>query len=345
MGFNADSKNCVDENMKKLFALILVLLVIVSLSFSLLSMDVQGQTSAQQNQPEGTSVPQVLSTVPFSQGGPTIVQVGVYIIDIQSIDLADSNYQLDFYLWFNFNPSQINATEVTEFEFINGQPTVKLIDQSSGYLEYRVTGTFLKTFDFTNYPFESHTLYIELEHENLDNTQLQYTIDPTSFIEPTAGIAGWNMGNLSSTVLSHSYGPDQIYSRAEFDVTLSRPLISGLVKDVLPISLITAISLFAFAMSAEDYNARIALGITALLSATAFQLSLDSGIPPTGYLTLADRIMIAVYIIFLYNIGCAVYLMRFARENKKQEAAKFNRAALIGLPAVIVGCIILTILL
>ena len=156
-----------------------------------------------------------------------------------------------------------------------------------------------------------------------------YTIDPTSFIEPTAGIAGWNTGNLQSQVLTHSYGPGQDFSRPEFDVILSRPVTSGLVKDVLPISLITAISLFAFAMSAEDYNARIALGITALLSATAFQLALDSGIPPTGYLTLADRMMISVYIIFLYNIGCAVYLMKFARENKKEQGEKFNKRALM----------------
>ena len=329
--------------MKKLFVFT-ALLVIISVSLALVSMDAQGQQTDTQQM--GTSTTQILSTTPYSEGGPAIVQVGVYIIDIQSIDLANSNYQLDFYLWFNFNSSQINATDIAQFEFINGQPTIKQIDQSDGYLEYRVTGTFLKTFDFTNYPFESHTLFIELEHENLDNTQLQYTIDPTSFIEPTAGIAGWNLGNLQTQVLTHSYGPGQDFSRPEFDITLSRPITSGLVKDVLPISLITAISLLAFAMSAEDYNARIALGITALLSATAFQIALDSGIPPTGYLTLADRMMISVYIIFLYNIGCAVYLMKFARESKKEQGAKFNKErALMALPVVIILCVVLSLLI
>ena len=68
------------------------------------------------------------------------MQVGVYIIDIQSINLADSSYQSDFSLWFNFNSSQINATQVSQFEFSNGQPTIKQIDASDGYLEYRVTG-------------------------------------------------------------------------------------------------------------------------------------------------------------------------------------------------------------
>ena len=312
--------------MKKLAIAILVLLCFTALSLTLV-----GESKAQ-------------ASTQSTSSQPVQVQVGVYIIDIQSIDLANSNYQLDFYLWFNFNSSQINATQVAQFEFINGEPTVKQIDQSDGYLEYRVTGTFLKTFDFTNYPFESHTLYIELEHENLDDTQLIYSIDPTSYIEPTAGVAGWNTGNLTSQVVTHSYG-DQSFSRPEFDVILSRPLISGFIKDVLPISIITGISLLAFAMAAEDYNNKMALGITTLLSATAFHLSLLSGIPPTGYLTLADRMMIGVYILFLFNIGSAVYLMTLARKNKKEQATIFNGRSQRLLPIVIAIVVVMILLI
>ncbi len=82
-------------------------------------------------------------------------------------------------------PTWINLSSST------AQPNIKQIDANNSYLEYRVTGDFIKTFDFTNYPFESHTLFIELEHENLDNTQLIYDIDSTSYIEPTAGVSGW----------------------------------------------------------------------------------------------------------------------------------------------------------
>ena len=126
---------------------------------------------------------------------------------------------------------------------------------------------------------------------------------------------------------------------------LSRPLISGIIKDVLPLAVITGISLLAFAMAAEDYNNKMALGITTLLSATAFHLSLLSGIPPTGYLTFADRMMIAVYILFLFNIGSAVYLMTLARKNKKEQAKAFNSKAQKILPILIVVLAIMTILI
>jgi hypothetical protein len=314
--------------MKKLATAILMLICLAVASALLF-----GVTCAETNSKDSSS----------NSSGAVQVQIGVYIIDIQSINLADSNYQLDFYLWFNYNQAQINTSEVNQFEFVNGQPTIKQISSSDGYIEYRVTGTFLKTFDFTNYPFESHTLYIELEHDNLDTTQLVYTIDPTTTIESTAGLAGWNTGSLSTQTLTHSYG-DQNFSRPEFEVTISRPLISGFIKSVLPVSIITGISLLAFALAAEDYSQKMALGITTLLSATAFHLSLISGIPPTGYLTLADRMMIGVYILFLYNIGSAVYLMTLARKGKKEQATAFNRKSQIFLPIAIVAVLVMIVL-
>ncbi len=309
--------------MKKLFTIVAILLVFVAFS-SIMALGTQGQTETNSSE-------------------PMHVQVGVYIISIQSINLANSNYQLDFYLWFNFDPSQINATQVAQFEFNNGAPSMKQIDASDGYLEYRVTGTFTKTFDFTNYPFESHTLYIDIEHDNLDKTKLVYDIDPTSYIEPAGGLAGWDTGNLTSQVITHSYG-DQSFSRPQFAVTLSRPLLSGIIKSVLPISIITGISLLAFALAAEDYSQKMALGITTLLSATAFHLSLTNGIPSTG-LTLADKMMIGVYILFLFNIGSAVYLMTLARKGKKEQATKFNRKSQILLPVAIVAVILMILLI
>ena len=311
--------------MKKL-CVALALILILTVVSSLLAADVYGQTET------------------LTADGPVHVQAGVRIIDIQKIDLSASTYRLDFYLWFNFDPQQINASEVSQFEFINGQPSIKQIDGNNSYLEYRVTGDFLKTFDFSLYPFESHQLSIELEHTNLDDNSLVYDIDPTSYIEPTASVAGWNLGNLQTQVTEHSYF-DQVFSRPVFSVTLSRPIISGLIKSVLPIAIITAISLLAFVMSAEDYSQKMALGITTLLSATAFHLSLLSGIPPTGYLTFADRMMIAVYILFLFNIGSAVYLMKLERQNKKDKAIQYNKKAQKLLPIIIIVLAIMTVII
>ena len=150
-----------------------------------------------------------------SSSGVVHVQAGVWIINIQKIDLEASTYRLDFYLWFSFNPQQITASEVSQFEFVNGEPSIKQIDANDSYLEYRVTGDFLKSFDFSLYPFESHDLTIELEHTNLASDNLVYDIDQTSGMESTASVAGWNLGNMHSQVVLHSY-PGEAFSRPIF---------------------------------------------------------------------------------------------------------------------------------
>jgi hypothetical protein len=231
-----------------------------------------------------------------------------------------------------------------DFEFINGAPSKDLIYATEDYLECRVRGDFIKTFDFSRYPFETHELTVELEHKNLNASYLRFTTDPSSNIDESANVAGWNIGSFETLVTEHSYG-DEAYSRFAFSVSLARPALSSFIKSVLPVSVITTISLLAFFISPHNFAQRIGLGVTTLLSATVFHLSLISSIPPTGYLTLADRIMLSVYTIFLYNLSASVYIMKLVDGKKAEQAERFNRKALRILPILIIILVIAQLVL
>ncbi|MEM3958070.1 MAG: hypothetical protein QXO47_07685 [Thermoproteota archaeon] len=112
---------------------------------------------------------------------------------MEKVDLSAGSYRLDFYLWFRIDPSEISLEDVKEFEFVNGFPTKYEVkaDADNGYLEYRVRGDFIKTFDFSRYPFEMHTLTVELEHKKLNASYLIFTADPTSNVDKEVNVAGW----------------------------------------------------------------------------------------------------------------------------------------------------------
>jgi hypothetical protein len=279
-----------------------------------------------------------------STHNPTPVSVGVWLINVEKVDLASSTFKLDFYLWFRFDPSQISLEEVKNFEFVNGAPTKYEVTANTGYLEYRVKGDFIKTFDFTKYPFENQQLSIKIEHKALDNSQLVYVPDlEESNIDSEADVAGWSISSFNVETVDHSYG-DASYSRFVSTVVLQRPLFSSIFKSVMPISVITTIALLAFFVSPKNFAQRIGLGVTTLLSATAFHLSLLNGIPPTGYLTFADKMMIFVYILFLYDLSVSVLIMRCVDAKREDAAEKMNRKALKVLPLMIsVGIIILAV--
>ena len=280
------------------------------------------------------------------KAAPTVeVDVGIWLVNVEKVDLAASSYKLDFYLWFKFDPSEINLNEVKEFEFINGAPTKYEIEaDGNGYLEYRIRGDFIKTFDFSQYPFENQQLTIKLEHKFLDSTQLIYLPDDSSTIDPEATVAGWDITSFDTHIAEHSYDTEY-FSRFIATVILQRPTLSAFIKSVLPISVITTIALLAFFISPNNFAQRIGLGVTTLLSATAFHLSLVNGIPPTGYLTFADRMMVGIYTIFLYNLSISVYLMKMVDKKRNEDAERFNRKALRILPiliAIVIAILLLT---
>ncbi|MEM1508040.1 MAG: hypothetical protein QW262_07315, partial [Candidatus Bathyarchaeia archaeon] len=97
------------------------------------------------------------------------------------------------------------------------------------------------------------------------------------------------------------------------------------------------ISLLTFFISPQNFGQRIGLGVTTLMSATTFHLALLSGIPPIGYLTFADRMMLSIYAIFLYNLSVSVYIMRLVDAKKNEEAQKFNKKALKLLAVLIIA--------
>ena len=275
---------------------------------------------------------------------PVNVKVGVWLNNIEKVDLSGNLYRLDFYIWFSFDPTQINLDDVRHFEFINGSPTKIEIDSNSSYLEYRVKGDFITSFDFSQYPFDSHLLPVQIEHNSHHITQLVFEPDPDSGLEKSANVAGWNLGTLQTGVVEHTY-PDQTFSRFNFSVTIAKPFVSSFIKSILPISVITAISLLALFIATQNFTTRITLAVTTLLAATTFHLSMLSGIPTTGYLTLADKIMIGVYTLFLYNLASSVLIMKLVDAKKPEDAMKIKGKAVKLLPFMIILIAVLIILI
>jgi hypothetical protein len=113
------------------------------------------------------------------------------------------------------------------------------------------------------------------------------------------------------------------------------------VKNVLPIMVITIIGLLTFFIHPKNFGQRIGLAVTTLMAASAIHLSLLSALPPTGYLTLADRMMLSVYIIFLFNLATSVYIMRLMDDNKVDRAVTFNLSAAKVLIVMVIGMVII----
>jgi hypothetical protein len=266
--------------------------------------------------------------------------IGVYVINIGKIDLQTGSYDLDFYIWLASDEEGVDFVQNTpKIDYMNAQRiTVEPSRVETNYWEARVKGTFLKNMDFRNYPFDKQQATVEVEgFETVD--KLVFVPDTeTSGFDYLINVPGWNLGESHSDVVVHNY-PDGSYSRYVFEFEIERAPLSSFLKTVFPILIITTIAMLAFWMSPTNFAPRIGLAASTLLAAVAAHLTAANQLPPIGYLTLIDKVMIVVYALFLNNLLSMVLQMRLMDHKQEEKAIKVN-ARMRKLMPVIIGVIL-----
>jgi hypothetical protein len=262
------------------------------------------------------------------------VQAGILLLNVQQINLASGTFSADFYLWFN---STGNPQDV-KYELVNGQANSVTVDaNTSTYQEYRIVGTFANSLDFRSFPFDNQSLSIQVESRNEPASQLTFVPDTAgSGLDKSVTIVGWNLLSSSIQASQHAYSGSQAFSRLTFSVTIGRPALQSFMKNVFPVVLITLISLLAFFLPPTRSFERVFIGVTTLLAAVQFNIYLLGQIPPVDYLTLADKMMITVYALFLYSIGVTIILARQVDKKDLDRAWRLNRKGAILVPVIAV---------
>lgn len=274
--------------------------------------------------------------------GPQVFTAGVYLLNIGKIDLQTGSYDLDFYFWLSTtsNSTIIDFTkQKPAFDFMNSMNAkIEPSRIEPNYYEVRVKGTFLKNMDFRNYPFDTQQVTVEVEGFETTDKLVFVPDTAASGYDSLINVPGWNLGETRQSVIVHQY-PDQSYSRYIFSFDIQRAALSAFLKTIFPVVIITTIAMLAFWMSPTNFPPRIGLAASTLLAAVAAHLAAASQLPPIGYLTLMDKVMIVAYALFLNNLVSMVLQMRLVDHKKEEQAAKVN-AKMRKLMPVIIGAIL-----
>lgn len=273
-----------------------------------------------------------------------IYEIGTYLLNVSKINLHNGSYDLDFYLWIKSD--DVNFIDnPPKFEFMNGNAKIDIITLEENYYEVRIKGEFQKNMDFRNYPFEKILLTVELEgHEEINTLEFIPDIKESG-ADSLVNVPGWLLKSTSSDTSTHKYSDGTEFSRYVFTLEIERFPLSSFLKTLFPVFVITAIAMLSFWMSPSNSTARIGLGASTLLAAVAAHLSAANQLPPIGYLTLMDKIMIVAYVLFVNNLVSMVMQMRLFDNERVLEAAKINikMRNLIPIIAVVLFLVLLVI--
>jgi hypothetical protein len=298
-----------------------------------------------------------LPNVAAAQAPVAEVTIGAYINDIQSIDLREHSYAADIYIWFRWRDATLKPYETVEmvnpFE-LWGHVSKPQYDQpielpdGEFYQVIRVQGKFSHKFFFTSYPFDRQELIFEFEDSANETNRLRFVADRQPMaVNANLKLPGYEIGIPRLSVKSVNY-PTQFgdlrlsepnsYSRVSISLPIRRPIFNSFIKMLLPVFCVVLAASLMLRLKATYVDARIGVGITALLTVVAMQLAANDTMPNVDYLVLMDKIDVCAYAYVL--AGLAIVLATVGRVDRG-EIDSANRLQHRGFWIISVGFVVI----
>ena len=263
----------------------------------------------------------------FVPDDPIIYNMGIDLISVGVIDRESGSSELIF--WLTIVSDDIDFTKnppPDDWYFSNGY----VIDKTGQNIDphfYKVLirGSFFSDVDFRNYPYDEINLHIHMEpYYPLTADKIVFKVNEEySRINPeTVSVPGWTMGEptFSAYTTTYPWG-DFAHLEAHFPVETSP--VNVFIKKLLPPIILAFFAFGTFIMSSNTLQNRIAVVVTCLIGSLFFHaIFLLGELPPISYLTLADKMMISIYIIF---VGAGFTILLHQRHLNRKEVEHDER--------------------
>lgn len=252
-----------------------------------------------------------------------IYNVGVDLISVGVIDRESG--QSDLIFWWTIVSDDIDFTKnppPEDWDLTNGY----VIDKTGTNIEphfykTKIRGAFFNDVDFRNYPYDEINLAIHIEpYFPLTEERVVFRVNEEySVINPdTVSVPGWTMGEptFSSYTTTYPWG-DFTHFEANFPVVTSP--VDVFIKKILPALVLASFAFGTFFMSSHILQNRIGIIAPTIVGSIFFHaIFLLGELPPLSYLTLADKIMIAIYTVFV-GAGFTILLHQHHLNRKEVE--------------------------
>ncbi|KAL9967908.1 hypothetical protein ACROYT_G026216 [Oculina patagonica] len=290
---------------------------------------------------------------PNYSDGPVVVKVGFWILSIEKIDVVNMDYTIDIFLRQEWTDRRLDhglnhsitltrrvmkKVWVPDSYFVNAKtgnmhrvttPNMMLMLAPSGVIKYNARATIKAacSVDLRMFPMDSQVCPLTLESYGYNNKHIRYKWE----ISGTDGMAFVPSGvrlmpnymltniNLSLTMNNYVVGN---FSGVRADFTFQRSYSYFLSHMYGTSSVIVVISWMGFVVPLDQTAARIALGITSLLTEVTILNMMNNSMPKVSYVKSSDKYLIGCFVfVFLTLIEyCAVLLLKAKQKHRRIKA-------------------------
>ncbi|MBU2571736.1 MAG: hypothetical protein KJ725_17245 [Gammaproteobacteria bacterium] len=308
----------------------------------------------------------VLETVPSrpdSDAGATQVSVGLWLIDIDSINSAQQNFVVNVYMVLQWHDSRLahGRKDTKRYKTIDvWTPRVQIANEigivrstmaqvvdvaGDGTVTYRqrYVGPLSQALRVHEFPFDKHSFRIHLVSMNsgVDDVQFVPKADIVSKGLPyAAGISkdislpDWTVESFQTSSAPYVINEFLQAPGYAFDFKAKRDSEYYLWKVLVPLGMIVAMSWIAFWIDPKELGVNVSAVMTSMLTLVAYRFTVENYIPKVGYLTRMDKFMLwSSAMVFLSMMHVAINSI-LVEKGRRDIAVKLDRCARLIYPVI-----------
>src|SRR6476619_5055797 len=268
----------------------------------------------------GAEMPAVIER-PGADDGPTRVSIGIWMVDITSIDSAQQSFTAEMALVLRWKDPRLAHTGNGVVRYPLEQvwhPRIAVVNETNsvsrkfpdsvevepdGTVNYRqrYAGAFTQPLRLQSFPFDRQRFRFQLVAVRYRPNEVMFVPDEdwirnglrqAGGVAPSITLPYWTLEKWETKPLTYALAPGFEYSSYAFEFTASRNVQHYIWKVILPLILIVAMSWSVFWVAATEVGPQLSVATTSMLTLIAYRFAIDSQLPALPYTTSLDAFIL-----------------------------------------------------
>jgi hypothetical protein len=293
----------------------------------------------------------LLGERPTVNGEPTVVDIAVYVIDIDEIDDVSQRFSIDMFIVAAWHDPRLvlpeedrqGAKRFLTFDqawsprvlILNDRGVtpqlregVEVDDLGNVRFMNRFSGQLSANLEFQDFPFDVQRLPIDIVSYEYANDEL--LLKPYNELESateTFSLEGWRLTQLENVENVFVTPLGTKLPRVSFSFEAERDSDYYVLTMLVPMSLIIFMAWTVFWLQPHIVPPRIAISTASIFSLIALGVSIRLSLPKISYLTKADIFVLGCTLMVFIALAIAVLGSRWANSERMEQALKANAIA------------------
>jgi len=274
---------------------------------------------------------------------PDTVETGIYVTSIHNIDFANREYDITFWLWLKYKNKAFDFSRYLEipnakshnYDFVN-------VDSSNNRISMlmKVQCVMKDSWRTNSFPFDNQRLWLTLENSQYDATSLIFSVDTTGGIFDRRirySLAGWKIDSCKissgTSIYETKFGNKEASMPQVYSAFKVRTSISHVASELLFLKMFMGmyvaflIAFICFYIDRSSFDSRFSLSVGALFAVIGNKYIVESSLPESTSFTLVDSLHGVTLIFILLTVLATTISLKIGINNKKFDAARFDKLA------------------